>query len=384
MLNGIVALNRKLIRLTVTILTLGLAASAWAGEVSGDPRDLLGPLYDATSQFPGAPSHRPRPSLDSVRHWNEIAIDASGIDHSLVREQFGPTRASRAMAIVHVAVFEAVNAIAGGYRSYAGLSPAPANSSMDAAIALAAHDTLAALFPSQTPSFDAVLAEELGKIPEGRAKSNGIDLGRRAAAAILTLRANDGSQHAEPRVGVEYIPSHEPGKWQQDPISQIPIALGAYWGRVQPFALKSSDQFRAPVPPPLDSSEYTAAFDEVKRLGGDGIVTPTERTLDQTIAGIFWAYDGTPSLCAPPRLYNQITIHIADQMGTDGIELARLLALVNVAMADAGISIWDSKYYYNVWRPITGIRESDPGTGPTGAGDGNPATVADPTFSPLG
>src|SRR2546426_6387885 len=370
MLNGIVALNRKLIRLTVTILTLGLAASAWAGEVTGDPRDLLGPLYDATSQFPGAPSHRPRPSLDSVRHWNEIAIDASGIDHSLVREQFGPTRASRAMAIVHVAVFEAVNAIAGGYRSYAGLSPAPPNSSMDAAIALAA------LFPSQTPSFDAVLAEELGKIPEGRAKSNGIDLGRRAAAAILTLRANDGSQHAEPRVGVEYIPSHEPGKWQQDPISQIPIALGAYWGRVQPFALKSSDQFRAPVPPPLDSSEYTAAFDEVKRLGGDGVVTPTERTLDQTIAGIFWAYDGTPSLCAPPRLYNQIATQIADQMGSTGAEVARLLALVNVAMADAGIALWESKYYYEFWRPITGIREADV--------DGNPLTVGDPTWAPLG
>ncbi len=174
--------------------------------------------------------------------------------------------------MVHIAVFDAVNAIAGGYQSYAGLFPAPANSSMDTAIALAAHDTLAALFPSQTPSFNAVLTEELGKIPDGRAKRIGIDLGRRAAAAILQLRANDGSQHAEPRVGMEYIPSDALGKWQQDLISKIPIALGAYWGGVQPFVLKSSDQFRAPVPPPLDSSEYTAAFDEVKRLGGDGVV----------------------------------------------------------------------------------------------------------------
>src|SRR5213593_4040445 len=96
-------------------------ASAQAGEVSGGLRDLLGPLYDPPAQFPGMLSHRPRPSLDSVRHWNEIAIDASGIDHSGFGEQFGPTRASRAMAIVHIAVFEAVNAIAGGYRSYAGL-----------------------------------------------------------------------------------------------------------------------------------------------------------------------------------------------------------------------------------------------------------------------
>ena len=91
-----------------------------------------------------------------------------------------------------------------------------------------------------------------------------------------------------------------------------------------------------PGPPPLDSAAYATAFREVKRLGGDGVITPTERTLDQTRAAIFWAYDGTPSLCAPPRLYNQITVHIADQMGTDAIELARLLALVNVAMADAG------------------------------------------------
>ena len=137
-------LNGKVIRLVVTILILSLAASAQA-EVSGDPRDLLGPLYARGAQSPGMPSHRPRPSLDSVRHWNEIAIDASGIDHTLIREQFGPTRASRAMAIVHIAVFEAVNAIAGGYRSYAGLPPAPATSSSDAAIALAAHDTQAAI-----------------------------------------------------------------------------------------------------------------------------------------------------------------------------------------------------------------------------------------------
>ena len=108
------------------------------------------------------------------------------------------------------------------------------------------------------------------------------------------------------------------------------------------------------------------------------------RTAEQTQIGIYWAYDGTPSLCAPPRLYNQITAHIADQMGTGVVPLARLLALVNVAMADAGIAIWESKYYYQFWRPVTGIRESDPGTGPTGLGDGNRATIGDPNFSPLG
>jgi hypothetical protein len=102
------------------------------------------------------------------------------------------------------------------------------------------------------------------------------------------------------------------------------------------------------------------------------------------LIGIYWAYDGTPSLCAPPRLYNQIAVQIADEMGSDGVELARLLALVNVAMADAGIAVWESKYHYNCWRPVAGIREADVGTGPTGTGDGNAATVADRSFTPLG
>ena len=122
----------------------------------------------------------------------------------------------------------------------------------------------------------------------------------------------------------------------------------------------------------------------MKALGGDGIVTPTERTAEQTVTGIFWAYDGTPSLCAPPRLYNQITMQIADQMDTDVVELARLLALVNMAMADAGIAVWESKYYYEFWRPVTGIREADENPALLRPGDGNPATVADLTFTPLG
>jgi hypothetical protein len=134
----------------------------------------------------------------------------------------------------------------------------------------------------------------------------------------------------------------------------------------------------------LGTEEYAAAFDEAKRLGGDGTATATERSPEQTETGIYWAYDGTPSLCAPPRLYNQITVHIADQMRSDLVELARLLALVNVAMADAGIAIWEAKYHYGFWRPITGIRESDQGSGPTGRGDGNAATLGDPTFMPLG
>src|SRR5205823_185222 len=157
---------------------------------------------------------------------NEIAIYASGIDHTPVApgenrvfgEQLGPGRTSRAMAVVHIAIFDAVNAIAGGYQSYTGLPPAPAGTSMDAAIAEAAHDTLVVLYPSQTASFDERLVEDLSHIQDGGAKANGIDLGHQAAAAILALRADDGSLQADPSVGIDFITSDKPGKWRQDPI----------------------------------------------------------------------------------------------------------------------------------------------------------------------
>jgi hypothetical protein len=386
--------NRKLIVLTVATFILCSVVFAAKRQFRGAD-DAWGPRYGTQAQATALLS-RPLTvgvaASTGVRRWNQIAINASGLDHTPVApgenrvfgEQLGPGRASRAMAIVHIAIFEVVNAIAGGYQSYTGIPRADAGTSMDAAVAQAAHDTLVSLFPSQRASFDELLAEDLGQIPDGFGKVGGVTLGRRAAKSILAQRLNDGSRQAEPRVGVDFILSNDPGKWRQDPVSLIPLALGARWGEVRPFVLLSADQFRLPPPPAMTSPEYAAAFNEVKRLGGDGVVTPTERTAEQTEIGIFWAYDGTPSLCAPPRMYNQITVQIADQMGSNTVELARLLALANVAMADAGVAIWESKFFYQCWRPITGIREADEGTGPTGLGDGNPATVCDQTFLPLG
>lgn len=329
-----------------------------------------------------------------MRRWNEIAIDASGLDHTPVAprenrvfgEQLGPCRAARAMAIVHIAMFDAVNAVVGEYESYTGVRAPNGPLSLPAAISQAAHDTLVALFPSQAAKFHVSLAQDLGTINNKNAKAAGVDLGKRAAAVILALRANDGSQHLEPHLSLTsgpnlHVTSNDPGRWRQDPLSSIPLALGAYWNGCRPFVMQSGSQFRAPAPPLMHTPAYAAAFDEVKRLGG---VSSTERTADQTHMGIFWAYDGTPSLCAPPRLYNQIALQIADQMKSSDVEVARLLVLVNVAMADAGIAVWDSKYFYDFWRPVTGIRESDVGTGPSGFGDGNPATVGDPNFTPLG
>ncbi|QNA87655.1 vanadium-dependent haloperoxidase [Massilia sp. Dwa41.01b] len=139
-----------------------------------------------------------------------------------------------------------------------------------------------------------------------------------------------------------------------------------------------------PPPPALTSEAYTRAFYEVKQLGGDGVATPTKRTRDQTVAGIYWAYDSTGWIGTPARLFNQITTQLALRRSSDALELARTLALVNVAMADATIAVWNAKYDYDFWRPVTAIREAGPGTGPTGTGDGNPRTHAAPAWTPLG
>ena len=385
---------------TIVAALAGVTAF-FALSLSGSPRvsnveDYLGPQFKAatrTSAVAVTGITTGNAAVDVLTHWNKISVDASGLDHTPVAagdprvfgEQLGPARAARAIAIVHIAMFDSVNAIAGGYKSYTNVTAAP-TASMNAAIAQAAHDTLAALFPSQRASFDQALAQDLDNVSAGTARTDGIDLGQRAAAAILQLRANDGSAQAEPRLGQQFFTSNDVGRWRQDPISQSPVALGANWSLVTPFVLQSATQFRAPAPPALNSAEYAAAYNEAKALGGDGVNTPTIRTPEQTETGIFWAYDGTPSLCAPPRLYNQLTMKIAEQKGTTAspLELARLLALVNVSLADAGIAIWESKFYYQFWRPVTAIRESDPGTGPSGLGDGNIATVGDPNFHPLG
>jgi hypothetical protein len=388
--------------LTLLAMSSSLVAFTWTQTAPDRFSQYWGTLYgpgpgsDAGTQQSLASLALQRssstPVVDRVHHWNRVAIDASGLDHTPVAlgedrvfgEQLGPGRAARAMAIVHIGIFDAVNAIAKRYRSFTGIHDAPDGASMDAAIAQAAHDTLVALFPSQKAHCDRLLAEELAAIKDGPAKTNGIRTGMRAARAILARTADDGSDHPEPVLGTDYQTSGQPGSWRQDPISQVPVALGAHWGEVTPLVIPSASRFRTAPPPGMGTAAYSAAYNEVKRLGGDGVKTRTARTEDQTHAGIYWAYDGTPSLCAPPRLYNQIVVQIADQMGTDTVDLARLLALVNVAMSDAGIASWESKYYYKVWRPIAGIRESDPGTGPTGLGDGNARTIGNPTFSPLG
>ena len=376
-------------KLSVFTLAILVSFSASADTIQLNDNLYWGPLYKAIP-FTAQGQIDFQLKTDALHRWNRIAVDASGLDHTPVRagenrlfgEQIGPGRASRAMAIVHIAMFEAINSIVGGYKSYLGLPRATGN--ISAAIATAAHDTLVVLYPSQVNRINHQLNSDLIEIPDSIEKFQGIEIGKRAAQSILAIRENDGSQHSEPRMNIEFFPSKEPGKWREDPVSHLQVALGAHWGEVKPFVLRTAKQFRVMPPPSMKSQQYIDAFYEVLSLGGDGVTTSTLRTDDQTVAAIYWAYDGTPSLCAPPRLYNQIAVRIANKMGSNMIETARLLALVNVAMADSGIAIWESKFYYQVWRPVCGVRESDIGTGPTGRGDDNSSTHGDSNFMPLG
>ena len=379
-----------------SLLVLAIAGHAYAADPAGlsaqssaelqkllaVPRSQMAVVF-ANHQPPRAPSD----TFDRLFMWNEVALDTTAIDHTPLQpgeirvfgEQYGPTRSSRAMAIAHIAMFEAVNAIAQKDRSYAGVKPVTGNVSLDYAIAQSMHDALVYLYPSQKERLDAILAIDASRIPGDKAgEEAGQALGKRAAAAIIKLRTNDGSQVPDPMVGGPFTPIGGVGHWKPDPISKLKIYLGAYWANVKPFTLASSSQFRAPPPPALTDKEYTKAFHQEENVGGDPrFGTPTGRSQEQTFMAKFWSYDGTPALCAPPRLYNQVARTIALQQGLSNVpEAARLLALINTAMADAAISAWDAKWYYQFWRPVTAIRSANQG--------GNTDVTADPDWYPLG
>jgi hypothetical protein len=346
-------------------------------------QDRLTPAIYSTAALPRIPGD----TFDRLFMWNEIALETTAIDQTppapgesrIFGEQLGPHRTSRAMAIVHIAMFEAVNAITQKYRSYAGVAPISRQVSADAAIARSAHDALAGLFPSQAGRLDRLFHQDMSSMPGApEAKLAGEALGEVAAHAIITRRTDDGSQFPELVVGKTFTLHGGPGYWSPDPISNIQTALGATWPGVAPFVLTTASQFRAPPPPALTDELYISAFRQVARLGGDPRHgTRTDRTAYQTFEGIYWAYDGTPALCAPPRLYNQIARSVALQQGMNDVsDAARLFALINTAMADAAIAAWDTKYYYQFWRPITAIRSTDQG--------GNTAVHPNPAWYALG
>lgn len=320
---------------------------------------------------------------DPILRWNQLALDANAADHTGTfgaAVQGGPTRSSRALAIVHLAMFDAANSCNKKFTPYRTYVPWLGQfASLDAAVAQAGHDTLIALYPNMAAGFDAALTQDLNAVPNIVQRTAGIAIGKLVAKSLLDSRANDGSA-TDP----VYTPGTLPGQHRPDPLHPNQGFNAPGWGSVKPFGLLSGKQFRALPPPALDSTLYAWSFNQLIRLGGDGVHSPTERTAEQTLIGVFWGYDGVKKLGTPPRLYNQIVRTIAEKKKNDVFTNARLFALVNLAIADAGIACWETKYHYNVWRPILGIREADEGTGPSGLGDGNPNTQGDVDWMPLG
>jgi hypothetical protein len=322
-----------------------------------------------------------------LRFADVLTINTSGYDHSLPnKDQGGPHRSSRAIAMTMVAAFDAYNSIIQAYHDYLNLTPVDKNANAEAAIIQATLTCLIALFPQQTASLNTVLTDTLASIPEGTPKAYGIMAGNIAAMKMLLLRDADGAgppASPEQVIGTgpgQYVEGPEPLYWQKDPLNPNPHAVGSTWGSVTPFVIPSADHFRpsvVPAFPSLDSTEYACAFNETKSVGGDGIITPTVRGDDYTFIGNYWAYDGTQILCAPVRMYNQIANQIATQEQYGPAEYGRLIAQMNLILADCGISCWESKYTYKIWRPVTAIRY---------AGDAalNPATIPDPNFTPYG
>lgn len=296
---------------------------------------------------------------DMVLRWNSIALAA------IRTAAQNPVDATRTLAIVQAAVYDAVNSIDQSYTPYLANIPAPSGASEDAAVAQAAHDVLLSLFSTQPLPLDSQLKATLQTIPEGDAKNAGIQVGQMAAQAILAARANDGANKT-----VDYTPGTNPGDWQPTPPAYA-AAFAPQWGMVTPFTLQSGSQFRPPPPPALDSAEYTAAFNEVKAVGS---FDSTTRTADQTEAALFWQGIVTPNSTTAGE-WNQIAQQVAVAKGNTLVQNARLFALLDLTAADAAIACWDAKYTYNFWRPVTAIRAADT--------DSNPDTEADPNWTPL-
>ena len=323
------------------------------------------------------------PAVDVILEWNDVMLQANAADHARTApEQGGPILTGRAFAIVSAAMYDAYNSVERIGEKYLVAVPNATSADADAAVAQAAHDALTALFPAQRTLFDTDLQTTLARIRDGRPETEGRAVGAAVARQILAARANDGSA----TMGTPaYVANGLPGFHAADPLHPNQVAYGPSAGAITPFAVRSTDQFDAPdlddgTPAGrlafLQSQKYTDAYNEVFALGGNGTTTPTSRTAEQTEIGIYWAYDGRPGLGTPPRLYNQIVRTVAAQEHNTEAENARLFALVNIAMADAGFTAWDDKYDNDFWRPVMGLRN--------GSADGNPNTAGDATWTPLG
>ncbi len=362
----------------------------------------------------------PSDPLDTYMAWHLTALNVTAVDHTsspqptypgapvqqVHFEQFGPHRTSRAMAIVHTAMFEVANAFAPAgskYQSYVNqvtkkptIGAPPAGASEAAAIIEAAYNTLVSLYSGQATNLKGIHDQAIAALgPTVPSTIAGQAYGVSVANAVLALRASDNANSSqnvpEPTYGVDFTPKNPPGtpgQWEPDPVSNLQVALGANWPTVTPWIIPSANYFRTnkgyiPGPPDVNSQAFQDAFNEVAAYGGDPRlnIPRTDPNPNDYFIGKFWSYDATSGLCAPVRLYEQIADEVLSEYSSTiaphintppehvaaASEVAHYYGVINIALADAAIAAWEGKYYYQFWRPVQGIRAAQVAANPAGS-----------------
>lgn len=317
--------------------------------------------YALLLMIPGALVRADETRATEIADWNAIMFQAAQAAGT------SPIVMTRFAAIVQSAVFDAVNGIERRYSPVHVTHAAPPGASKRAAAVTAAYSTLVSLYPAQKSMLDQKLAASLAAIANENERehsmsiSRGIDWGQMVAAEILGWRSTDGFTPAPP----PFLGGTAPGEWRPTPPGFTPGAVPQF-AYMTPWAIQSPSQFRPAGPPALGSARYASDFNEVKLMGS---ITSATRTPDQTFYSQFWASTSAN------YLWNKVALALAAQRQLSFSEQARMLAWLNLAMADAGIGCWDAKYHYSFWRPVTAI--------PLANSDSNPATTPDPTWAPL-
>lgn len=316
----------------------------------------------------------PAARADIIIDWNKLfceVMQEDGIQN--IDGLANPGWSTRTAAMMNGAMYDAFQAVERTHQPFA-YNARHAGASKEAAAAQAAHDIILHCYPLRGDMLAPALDSTLASISDSSAKQAGIDLGKQIAQHYIAMRAADNSA-----TQIQWPEGTQPGEWRSDPISGPQEAWGPAWGSVAPFAIPSTSHFQVPGPPALGSQEYADAYNQVMNYGAASTYgpgnTPTSRTAEQTAIGLFWAYDRA-SMGPPPVMFLENVAEIAKQVGTSPEETARLFALTSIAMADAATSAWDIKFIDNFWRPVTGIREGDD--------DGNPLTIGDAGWTPLG
>jgi hypothetical protein len=303
--------------------------------------------------------------MDVVLQWNDIALNLIRTDKT------SPPMAARNLAMLHTSIYDAVNGINPKHKVYKVNVKVSKNASGKAAAIAAAYRVLTIAYPKQASSLEASYRQALALVPESLAKSEGVKVGIFVADQIITWRSKDGS-NAQPL----YVPLQKIGSWQPIPPDLKPASM-PYWKDVQPFVMKQRSQFRISKMPSLGSAEYTQEFNLVKKIGA---AESNARTTDQTAIAQFWL--NGPGTLTPPGHWNQMATHLAQHKGYTLAQNARLLMLLNVALADASIIDGDQKYTFHRWRPLTAIRQADADSNPQTSPDFNWVSLLPTPASP--